>query len=172
MFPRNGSKREYKEKAMNIIIDLLEEEPFMMRRSVQVLLEDYNIYHTITAHAIEELESIGRIRTAKYPKRGAYPLWIYREELRLNDIRGKISNEYLPLHKKFSDKSDKMGRYAEKIVEKALKEAGFIIVSREGSTQYFDGEEYPEKNDLDFIALKDMILLKFGCEILFLTSIP
>ena len=77
---KGSSEREYTEKAKRKISELLEKERFMMRRSIQLLLEKYGIYHTITVHAIEELKTEGKMRTAKYPKRGSYPIW-YTEKI-------------------------------------------------------------------------------------------
>ncbi len=156
-------KKEYKEKAVSKIHELLQEKDFYLRRSIQLLLEEHDIYHTITVHAINELQEKDELRTAKYPKRGNHPQWIYREDLRLKDIKDQIENDYIPIHDKFSEASSKVGEYAQNIIEESLTKAGFTIVSKEGSTQYFNGKEFPKNNDIDFIALKDDVF--YGIEV-------
>lgn len=158
-----GKKKKYKEKAMKKIYDLLQEEDFYLRRSIQLLLEEYDIYHTITVHAINELQERNELRTAKYPKRGNHPQWVYREDLRLKDIKDQIKNDYIPIHKKFSEASSKVGKYAQDIIEQGLTKADYTIVSKEGATQYFNEKEFPKNNDVDFIALKDDVF--YGIEV-------
>lgn len=160
----NSTKtQELKKKAKAMIPKMLEEKGFMMRKSVQVALEKHDIYHTITRHAIEDLEG-DQLRTAKYPKRGNYPIWVYRENLRLNDIKDKINDEYLPVLHNFSQASSQIGKeHAEAIVEDALIKAGFTLVSRRDETKYFNGKEYDGNNNLDFIALNNSAF--YGLEV-------
>jgi len=157
------SFKKYIEKAKPIILELLEEHDFLSQRSLQILMEQNNFWHVVTWNAIRELKIENKLRTAKYPPRGNFPMWIYRFDLRLSDIKDKIDREYKPLYKKFMKLSPQMGTYAEEIIEKALTRAGYITLSHHEHTRYFRGRVYPRKNDLDFIAYREGVF--YGIEV-------
>ncbi len=132
------SFKKYIEKAKPIILELLEEHDFLSQRSLQFLMEQNNFWHVVTWNAIRELKIENKLRTAKYPPRGNFPMWIYRFDLRLSDIKDKI-------------------------IEKALTRAGYITLSHHKHTRYFRGRVYPRKNDLDFIAYREGVF--YGIEV-------
>ena len=164
------SFRRYKKKAKPIILDLLNKHSFLSQRSIQLILEQDNFWHTVTWNAIRDLEKEGKLRTAKYPPRGNFPTWVYKPDLRINDIKKEIDRELKPLYKEFMDASSSMGKYCEDIIEKALTKAGFITLSRGENTKYFRGRMYPKKNDLDFIAYKEGVF--YGIEVKNLLAYP
>lgn len=110
------------------------------------------------------------MRTAKYPPRGIFPVWVYEHNLRLYDIREEIDKRYKPLYSKFIDTSSSMGRFCEGIIEEALTDAGFITLSRNEDTKYFRGREYEGRKDLDFIAYKEGVF--YGVEVKNLIAYP
>lgn len=164
------SFRRYKEKAKPIILDLLKEHSFLSQRSLQIILEQKSCWHTVTWNAIRELKKEEKLRTAKYPPRGNFPTWVYRYDLRINDIKEEIDREVKPLYKEFMEASSSMGFYCEDIIEKALTEVGFITLSRSQNTKYFRGRTYPNRNDLDFIAYKSGVF--YGIEVKNLIGYP
>ncbi len=160
--------RKYIEKTKEIILDLVYQEKFLARRSIQIILEENcNIWHTITWNAINELVNEKKIRMAKYPPRSSRgvdsPVWVYRTDMRINEIKDEISNNYMPLYRKFVTISREMGYYAQNIVEDALKKAKFNIISKEDCTRYFKGELFPGRKKLDFIAYRDGVF--YGIEV-------
>jgi hypothetical protein len=135
-----------------------------------MILEARKYWHTVTWNAIRELAKEGKLRTAKYPPRGIFPVWVYEHNLRLYDIREEIDKRYRPLYSKFIDTSSSMGRFYEGIIEKALTDAGFITLSRNEDTKYFRGREYEGRRDLDLIAYKEGVF--YGVEVKNLIAYP
>lgn len=157
------SFRRRKEQAKPLILELIGEHSFLALKSVQISLERRNYWHTVTWNAIQDLRREGLIRTAKYPPRGAFPTWVYRSDLRINDIRETIDNELKPIYNDFIRRSSNMGLYCETIIEKALTDTGFITLSKRANTRYFRGRIYPRRKDLDIIAYKEGVF--YGIEV-------
>ncbi len=155
--------REAKEKAKPLILELINEYSLLSQRSIQVKLEEYGLWENVTWNALLNLENAGKIRTAKYPPRGNYPKWVYKANLRLQDVRDEITNQIIPIYRKFVDVSGKMASFCENIIEEALTKAGFITLSRNAGTKYFHGRTCHKKNDLDFIAYFDGVF--YGIEV-------
>lgn len=154
---------ENKEKAKPLILELINDYSLLSQRSIQVKLEEYDLWQTVTWNAIEDLENDGKIRRAKFPPRGNYPRWIYKANLRLQDVRDEITKELTPIYRRFVDVSGKMATFCEDIIEEALTRAGFVTLSRNASTKYFRGRKCPRRNDLDFIAYTDGVF--YGIEV-------
>jgi len=153
----------YKEEAKPLILALIEEHSFLSLRSLQILLEQQNYWHTVTWNAIRDLKRDNLLRTAKYPPRGNFPQWIYKFNLRINDIKQQIDAEYKPLYQEFIEKSSSMGRYCEKIIESAFTEVGFINLSKNENTKYFRGRTYHGRKDIDIVAYREGVF--YGIEI-------
>ena len=171
--PKAGTEqfRRYKEEAKPIIMELLQDHSFLSHRSIQIILEQKKYWHTVTWNAIKDLKKEGKLRTAKYPPRGKhFPMWVYRYNLRLNDIKGQIDKEFKPLYKEFIEVSSGMGSHCEEIIEKALTRVGFITLSRNQNTKYFRGKTYPDGKDLDIIAYKEGVF--YGFEVKNLLAYP
>lgn len=152
------------ERAKKLILDLLGEKRYLLRRSIQVILEEnHSLWQTVTWNALGELKDSGKIRLAKFPKRGSYPVWVYQESLRLDDIKDEISNESLPIWSEFMNINSEMSSHSENIFEMALGEAGFVIVSRRDGTRYFNQKLSPGGTNLEYIALQDGVF--YGIEV-------
>ncbi len=149
---------------------MLDEHRFLSQRSIQIILEQKNYWHTVTWNAIKDLEKEMKLRRAKYPPRGDFPVWVYHPDLRINDIKGQIDSTFKPIYKEFIDASSGMGHYCEDIIEKALTEAGFVTLSRNQNTRYFRGRKSPQKTDLDFIVYKEGVF--YGVEVKNLIAYP
>jgi hypothetical protein len=163
--------RRYKEEVKPIILELLEDHSFLSHRSVQLMLEQKNYWHTVTWNAIRDLKKDGKLRTAKYPTRGKhFPTWVYRSNLRISDIRAQIDMEFKPLYKDFIEASSAMGSHCEGIIEKAIGKAGFVALSRNQNTKYFRGKTCPDGKDLDVIAYEDGVF--YGFEVKNLLAYP
>ncbi|RLI79778.1 hypothetical protein DRP05_02775 [Archaeoglobales archaeon] len=163
--------RKHIDRAKPLVLDLVNEKRFLMRRAIQVLLEEkHSIWQNVSWNAIEELKKEGKLRVAKYPPRGNYPVWVFGEDLRINKIKDEIKNKYIPVYREFESKSEEMGAYAEKIIEAALTKARFITLSKEPNTKYFRGREYPGRSTLDFIAYKEGVF--YGIEVKNRVSYP
>jgi len=166
----SGAFKKYKEEAKPLIMDLLREHHFLSQRSIQILLESRKLWHTVTWNAIRELKKEMKLRTAKYPPRGNFPVWVYEYNLRINDIKKQIDAEYKPIYNEFVKASSEMGHYCEDIIEMALTETGFVTLSRNQNTRYFRGKKYAGRTDLDFIAYKDGVF--YGVEVKNLIAYP
>lgn len=158
------SFRKSKEKAKPLILELIKEERYLLRRSIQVLLEEeHSIWQTVTWNALGELKANNKIRMSKYPPAGDFPVWVYQERLRIYDIKEDIMKRSLPVWRDFRKVNSKMSSHSEDIIEKALGEAGFILVSRRENTRYFNQRLSPGGKNLDYIALKDGVF--YGIEV-------
>jgi len=142
----------YQNEVKPLILDLIEEHSLLSQRTIQVALESKGYWQTVVWNAIMSLRKEGEIRTAKYPPRGMYPIWVYDKTLRIDDVRETIIKEYIPLYRKYAKVSKEMGFHCENIIEMALNEGGFVSVSRSNDTKYFRGKKYPNRDNLDFIA--------------------
>ena len=155
--------KKYQKKVKPLILDLIEEHSFLSQRSIQVALESKGYWQTVVWNGIKSLRKDGEIRTAKYPPHGMYPLWVYDKNLRIDDLRKKLSREYIPLYRRYVKISKEMGFHCEDIIEMALSDAGFVTVSRSNDTKYFGGRKYPRRDNLDFIASNDGVF--YGIEV-------
>jgi len=161
---------KYKEEAKPFIMNLLDKHDFLSQRTIQILLEKEKYWHTVTWNAIKDIRKENKLRTAKYPPRGSFPVWVYRYDLRINDLKKKIDAEYKPVYKEFIDASSEMGFYCEDIIEMALAKAGFVTLSRNQNTKYFRGRTSSARTDLDFIAYKEGVF--YGIEVKNLIGYP
>ena len=164
------SFKKYKEEAKPKIIKIVEKESFLSLRSLQILLEKEDFWHTVTRNAVEDLRKEKIIRTAKYPTRGSYPKWVYKYDLRITDIKGQIDKDYKPLYEDFIKASSSMGKHCENIIEKAFTKLGYINLSRNEDTKYFRGRIYPKNKDIDIISYKNGVF--YGIEVKNLISYP
>lgn len=108
-------------------------------------------FHWITENAINELYKEGKLRRRKRKVEEQKLTFYFLSELSYTEVAPKINLE-IPLIMKYFDISKETGYHAEDLVEKALKKAGYIVVSK--NSTYFQGKMWPykEKGDLDFIA--------------------
>jgi len=117
---------------------------------IKIFLEE-KYFHWITENAINELYCEGKLRRRRRRVGEQKLTFYFLPEFSYAEVSPKINLE-IPLITKYFDISQMAGYHAEDLVEKALKKAGYIVVSK--NSTYFQGKMWPykEKGDLDFIA--------------------
>jgi hypothetical protein len=131
------------------------------QRQVQVIFED-KYFHWITAHALSELATEGRIASDALPLPGTGTITIYRAKA--HRYWRRQADEIIELVKRFSDPTftSALGAHGELMFEAALPSVGFIPTARK--VRSYGGKTWSETgHDLDRIFERDGIA--YGTEI-------
>jgi len=151
-------------RTKELILALLKKHGACYGRELEVRLEGKDdIEHWDVYRARRQLVTDGRIKAVKSHCEAVF---FYDPEISPELLNTIVERKCALIEKlrevSSEEQGDKsLGKHAETVLLKALKEAGFIIAARD--VRWFMGKGYPGKEDLDFLAFKDGIW--YGVEV-------
>jgi hypothetical protein len=180
--------RQYVDEAKGHVRKLLEKETVMYVTEMRVRLDvsvDQNVryWHWVTYDAIQEMfrkrelkrrQRLGTYRVVSEgeeegeSKKGSRITFYFPSEYSYGDVRSKLTSK-LELVNEFSSESNRIGRYAEDVLEKALVAGGFEVKDRASPTgpgiRTFGGKVWRGKHDFDFIVYGEREKRTYGIQL-------